>query len=96
MSTANLNLAFTGQTFLVGYTISRHLMGDRTHRLYDKEHNALIDFLDNLGVDNSDCGRWVDTTPAELDGYEGVCAVTGRKSENLQRMALISWEEVQA
>lgn len=96
MSTANLNLAFTGQTFLVCYSVSRHLMGDRTHRLYDKEHNALLDFLDNLGVDDSGRGRWVDATPMDFDGYTGTCAITGRKSESLQRMALISWSEVQS
>lgn len=90
------NLTFTGQTFLVCHIVSRHLMGDRTHRLCDAEQDALMDFLDSLDVDDGGRGRWVDTTPAGVDGYEGVCAITGRKSESLQRMALISWTEVQS
>lgn len=105
MSTANLNLAFTGQTFLVDYVVSRHLIGDRSTRLRDKHDDALGDFLDALELaERKATGkfpstlryRWVNTTPDGTEGFSGRCAVTGQTSHMLQRMALISWTEVQS
>lgn len=105
MSTPNLNLAFTGQTFLVDYIVSRHLVSDRSIRLSDKQDEALGDFIDALEVaERKATGRfprtlrhrWVNTTPDDVEGFTGKCAITGQESNMLQRMTLISWTEVQA
>ena len=98
MSTPNLNLTFTGKVFLVTYPISRHLLGRRDMRLSDDDDAALAEFLDRHQpeLNSADGGRWVVTTPGDIDGFPGVCAVTRRKSETLERMALISWTEVQS
>lgn len=90
------SLTFTGQTFLVGYIISRHLMGDRSGWPHDADQDALMDFLDGLGLDDGGCDRWIDATPVGDDGFQGICAVTGRWSATLQRVALISWAEVES
>lgn len=104
MSKPNLNLTFSGEVFLVDYTVSRHMLGDRSIRLRDKDDDALADFLDVLEMaERKVTGkfpktlryRWVNTTPDGTDGFSGKCAVTGNTSGMLQRMALISWDEVQ-
>ena len=89
------SLTFTGQTFLVGYIISRHLMGGRSGWLHDADQDALMDFLDALDEMNGGRDRWIDVTPVDHDGFQGICAVTGRWSATLQRVALISWAEVE-
>ena len=91
------NLTFTGKTYLVTYAISRHLMGRRDIRLSDADDWALADFLDKIEERDRDTrDRWIIITPQNLDGESGVCAVTGKESASLERVALISWEEVQS
>lgn len=97
-----MQLNFTGQVFLVTYNISRHLMGRHTHRLTDAENNALMDFLDKIEADERKStgrfeehrDRWIIAEPFGGGGFTGTCAVTGRKSDSLERVALISWAEV--
>lgn len=91
-------ITFTGQTFLVGYNMSLHLMGKKAtaSRLDDEDQNALMDFLDALDEMNGGRDRWIDATPVDDDGFQGICAVTGRWSATLQRVALISWTEVES
>ena len=88
------DLTFTGKTFLVAYRFSRHLLGRRDIRLNDAEQQAFDEFLDSVDPFGHSRDRWVVTTPDGKDGLPGVCAITGRESDSLERVALISWTGV--